>query len=176
MGKTRRRKASAHATCVLAPNEYKVTGTIFMRHVRGGVRFRGEIAGLDDGEHGIHIHQYGDLTEGCKSACAHFNPRKANHGSRTSKVRHLGDLGNITSEKGLSKFDLFGKDVSLRLADKHNIAGRMIVVHADRDDLGQGGDAESLVTGNAGKRLACGVIGLASKCSSKRITRKREIK
>ena len=39
----------------------------------------------------------------------------------------------------------------------------MIIVHADRDDVGKGGDEESLKTGNAGKRVACGVIGLASK-------------
>ena len=176
MGKTRRIRASACATCVLAPNAYNVTDTIFMREVKGGVRFRGEVAGLDDGKHGIHIHQYGDLTEGCKSACAHFNPRHASHGGRTSKVRHLGDLGNVTSKKGKSNFNLLARDVSLRLANKHNIVGRMIVVHADRDDLGQGGDAESLVTGNAGKRLACGVIGLASPRCSIRKTRSRDVK
>ena len=43
------------------------------------------------------------------------------------------------------------------------IVGRMIIVHQDRDDLGLGGDEESLKTGNAGKRVACGVIGLAER-------------
>ena len=47
------------------------------------------------------------------------------------------------------------------MGKRNCIVGRMIIVHADRDDLGQGGDAESLKTGNAGKRVACGVIGLA---------------
>lgn len=44
---------------------------------------------------------------------------------------------------------------------KYCITGRMIIVHKDEDDLGKGGDEESLKTDNAGKRLTCGVIGLA---------------
>ena len=120
------------------------------------------------------------MTDGCSSACAHFNPDNTEHGGLDSKVRHLGDLGNISSEKGVSKGRLSTDTLSLVLGKRNGIVGRMIIVHADRDDLGQGGlnqegkvidektHEESLKTGNAGKRVACGVIGLAKgevKCS-----------
>ena len=81
------------------------------------------------------------------------------HGGLDSKVRHEGDLGNITSRDGRAKGILMAKTLSLNPKGPTFIVGRMIIVHADRDDLGLGGDEESLKTGNAGKRLACGVIG-----------------
>ena len=115
---------------------------------------------MTDGEHGFHIHEYGDLTEGCESACAHFNPDGTTHGGLDSEVRHAGDLGNITSESGRAEGRLSTPTLSLNPRKRDCVVGRMIIVHADRDDLGLGGDAESLKTGNAGKRLGCGVIGL----------------
>lgn len=121
-----------------------------------------EIYGLSDGKHGFHVHQYGDLTEGCKSACSHFNPIGMVHGGRHTKIRHAGDLGNIESVKGIAKGTMTAHDLALR-GEKYNILGRMIIVHKDEDDLGKGTGAikaESLKTGNAGKRLTCGVIGL----------------
>ena len=122
---------------------------------------------------GFHIHTYGDLTDGCSSACAHFNPDNTEHGGLDCKIRHLGDLGNILSEKGVSKGRLSTDTLSLDMGKRNCIIGRMIIVHADPDDLGKGGlnqegevideavHEESLKTGNAGKRVACGVIGLA---------------
>ena len=119
------------------------------------------IVGLSDGEHGFHIHEYGDLTDGCVSACAHFNPYDKNHGGLDSKERHLGDLGNIISSNGVAKGNITTDSISLIMGKIDCVVGRMIIVHQDRDDLGLGGDEESLKTGNAGKRVACGVIGLA---------------
>ena len=52
-------------------------------------------------------------------------------------------------------------DKLIKLRGKYSIIGRSIVIHEDEDDLGKGGDKESTITGNAGKRLACGVIGLS---------------
>ena len=108
----------------------------------------------------------GALSEGCSSMCEHFDAgRGAPHGGPDdpSGQRHLGDLGNIRVRKGVCRATLTDPMLSLYgLAGKRSIIGRGVVVHERRDDLGQGGDAESLKTGNAGKRVACGVIALAS--------------
>ena len=142
--------------------------SIAKNHVSGIVEFfqhsknlhiKYEISGLTDGEHGFHIHKCGDLTEGCSSGCSHFNPDNNIHGGLRDKKSHAGDLGNITSRNGLAKGIISTDKVTLRPSIR-NIIGRMIIVHRDRDDLGLGHDDESLKTGNAGKRLACGIIGI----------------
>lgn len=126
-----------------------------------GVRFRGTVSGLSPGLHGFHVHEYGDLREGCQSMCAHFNPTKSQHGGLRSLRRHLGDLGNISvNVNGVASIDII--DPHLRLTGQSGIIGRGLVVHADRDDLGRGSSPESLITGNAGRRIMCGVIGWAS--------------
>jgi Cu-Zn family superoxide dismutase len=144
---------------VLATNNHGVEGIIKFKEERNGVKIHYRITGLSDGKHGFHIHQYGDLTDGCTSACSHFNPFNKSHGGLHGEERHLGDLGNITSKNNIASGNLFAKEVSLESCGKTSIIGRMIIVHEDPDDLGKGGDIESTKTGNAGKRLACGVIG-----------------
>lgn len=118
----------------------------------------GRVTGLEPGEHGFHIHQYGDLSNGCESAGPHFNPDGVDHGDATEG--HVGDLGNITAdENGVAEINLILRRVDL--SGDRSVVGRAIVVHADEDDLGQGGDEESLKTGNAGDRVGCGVIRMS---------------
>ena len=148
------------AIAIIATNNNNISGKVIFSRGKRGLKISYEIKGLSDGEHGFHIHQYGDLSDGCTSACAHFNPFGKSHGGLYSKIRHAGDLGNIKSKNGISKGNLFAKQLSLNFHSKTCIIGRMIIIHADRDDLGKGGDTESLKTGNAGTRVACGVIGL----------------
>ena len=81
-------------------------------------------------------------------------------------------LRNISSKNGVAKGRISTDTLSLNMRKINCIVGRMIIVHADRDDLGKGGDEESLKTGNAGKRLGCGVIGLAE--PPKNMTKKAE--
>lgn len=120
----------------------------------------GEISGLTQGLHGFHVHEFGDNTNGCISAGPHFNPFNKEHGGPDHEIRHVGDLGNIIAgESGVAKISI--KDSIISLHGDSNIIGRTVVVHADPDDLGQGGHELSKTTGNAGGRLACGVIGLA---------------
>jgi Cu-Zn family superoxide dismutase len=110
-------------------------------------------------KHGFHVHEAGDLTDKCTSMCAHFNPFGKNHGCPGRKERHVGDLGNIvTNSKGEAKYIFYDNVIKLR-GTKCNIIGRGLIIHEDADDCGLGGNAESLKTGNAGKRIACAVIG-----------------
>ena len=113
--------------------------------------------------HGFHIHEAGDLTDNCMGACGHFNPYNKNHGGPESSERHVGDLGNIKFDnKGVCNMILEDKLVKLR-GTKANVIGRSIVIHSKEDDLGLGGNEDSLKTGNAGKRLTCAVIGYSKK-------------
>lgn len=113
--------------------------------------------------HGFHIHEAGDLTDNCMGACGHFNPYNKNHGDPESSERHVGDLGNIKFDnKGVCNMILEDKLVKLR-GTKANVIGRSIVIHSKEDDLGLGGNEDSLKTGNAGKRLTCAVIGYSKK-------------
>ena len=100
------------------------------------------------------------MTEGCKTAGPHFNPHGHTHGGPNEEVRHVGDLGNLhAGEDGVAHFEI--EDHLVHLYGEHSVVGRSCICHADIDDLGKGGHELSKTTGNAGARLACGVIGLS---------------
>jgi len=150
----------AKAVCVLkAPDQGNVTGVIHFEQEGDVCKITGEVKGLAPGEHGFHVHQFGDGTNGCTSSGPHFNPKGKTHGGPEDEKRHFGDLGNITAgSDGTANVAITDKLVTL--VGPNTVVGRTIVVHAKRDDLGKGGDDESLKTGNAGARIACGVIGI----------------
>ncbi|XP_060764364.1 superoxide dismutase [Cu-Zn] [Neoarius graeffei] len=151
----------AKAVCVLRGTG-DVTGTVFFEQQDDGapVKVTGQITGLTPGLHGFHVHVFGDNTNGCISAGPHFNPYNKTHGGPDDEIRHVGDLGNVTAGlDGVANISI--QDKQLSLSGLNSIIGRTMVVHEKEDDLGKGGDEESLKTGNAGSRLACGVIGIA---------------
>lgn len=119
---------------------------------------------------GIHIHKWGDMREGCTSACEHFNPYGERHGSFIlhGKNRHVGDLiNNIQSTKGKVYVEYYDDMINLFAIPDYNIIGRMVVIHASADNLGldRDTDKESATTGKAGKRIACSPIVLyGEKC------------
>ncbi|KAI6789586.1 Superoxide dismutase [Hortaea werneckii] len=119
------------------------------------------ISGHDaNAERGMHVHAFGDNTNGCTSAGPHFNPHQKTHGAPSDSERHVGDLGNFKTD-GQGNAQGSVTDKLVKLIGPESVLGRTVVVHAGTDDLGQGGNEESKKTGNAGGRPACGVIGIA---------------
>ena len=150
------------AICNLEHTEGDVEGIIKLKQKSDGPTIiKGIIKGLKPGKHGFHIHEYGDLSDGCDSAGGHYNPHNVDHGGLSGGLydAHVGDLGNLVADNsGTARFQIKAERVDL--SGDRSVVGRAIVVHEDEDDLGKGGDAESLKTGNAGARLGCGVIRL----------------
>ena len=157
-------KKAIEAVCVLTNTSSKINGYILFKEdlKKKETIIELHLKNVPKGEHGFHIHRTGDLREGCSSLCSHYNPYNKNHGGPDSKERHVGDLGNIKSVNGTVNKII--RDKLIRLRGKYSVIGRSVVIHSDKDDLGLGGDAESLKTGNAGKRIACGVIGYSKNC------------
>ena len=139
-----------------------IAGIIYFEEFGDLTLIQGKIKGLkSNGVHAIHIHEYGDLTEGCTSCCAHYNPFNMNHGGPKSADRHVGDLGNLQANTlGIAEFKF--TDDLVKLWGQYSVIGRSIVVHEDPDDFGLGGHSDSLKTGHAGKRIVCGIIGYRS--------------
>ena len=137
-----------------------IKGTVKFTEVGKLVKIDVAVTGLKPNSlHGFHVHEAGDLSDKCTSMCAHFNPYNMTHGCPGMSNRHVGDLGNLqTNNKGEAKYTFFDNIIKLR-GIKANIIGRGLIIHEDQDDCGQGGNADSLKTGNAGKRIACAVIG-----------------
>ncbi|XP_076929403.1 superoxide dismutase [Cu-Zn], chloroplastic [Bidens hawaiensis] len=118
-----------------------------------------KVTGLTPGPHGFHLHEFGDTTNGCISTGPHFNPNGLTHGAPEDEIRHAGDLGNIIANAdGVAEATIVDKQIPL--SGPNAVVGRAFVVHELADDLGKGGHELSLSTGNAGGRLACGVVGL----------------
>jgi Cu-Zn family superoxide dismutase len=141
------------AVAVLIPTEgSKVGGVLTLVATDKGVHVTGKVTGLTPGDHGFHIHEFGDLSSADGTAAGgHYNPDGHMHGGPDSKEKHAGDLGNIKANNdGVAMVDV-KTDAKL-----HFIIGRAFVVHAKADDL------KTQPTGDAGGRVALGLIGIAN--------------
>lgn len=130
-------------------------GTLELREERGGVRITGTVRGLAPGaEHGFHVHERGDCSAAdASSAGPHFDPEGAPHGRRGAGGHHAGDMPNLAADAtGSARVDVTLEGTTLRVDGPTSIAGRAVVVHRDADDY------SSQPAGNAGPRIACGVI------------------
>jgi len=105
--------------------------------------------------HGFHIHESGNMDNGCMSMGNHYNPTNMDHGNITDAVRHVGDMGNLVAENSAIIYSFTDKVMSL-FSDT-NIYGKGCVIHALVDDLGRG-QGDSKKNGNSGARIACGVV------------------
>uniref|UniRef100_A0A2H4GBT4 Superoxide dismutase [Cu-Zn] n=1 Tax=Bursaphelenchus mucronatus TaxID=6325 RepID=A0A2H4GBT4_BURMU len=136
-------------------------GTLNLVQEDGKLKITGKLSGLPPGQHGFHIHEKSDLTNNCLNTGGHFNPFEKDHGAPSDEERHAGDLGNILV-KDDGTVDIAVEDHLASLEGNTNVLNHAVVVHEKADDLGKGGDAGSKKTGNAGSRLACGVIASGS--------------
>jgi Cu-Zn family superoxide dismutase len=132
-----------------------VTGIVTFTQTGDSVVVEAEMKGLTPGKHGFHIHEFGDCSApDATSAGGHFNPHKADHAAPDAEKRHAGDLGNIEADaSGVAKYKY--TDSQIKLSGPDSILGRGVIVHEKEDDL------KTQPTGNAGARVACGVIGIA---------------
>jgi Cu-Zn family superoxide dismutase len=144
------------AICVVQPlGGSKVSGQVVFTKQADGVEIAAELTGLAPGEHGFHVHEFGDCSM-MDGTCAggHFNPTGAPHGGPDSEKRHVGDFGNIKADaSGKATYKRVDKLITLN--GDHSIIGRSIIVHAKADDL------KTQPSGDAGARVGCGVIGIA---------------
>ena len=143
---------------VLRPTKgNKTAGNITFTQEGNGVRVKGNVRNLmPNSKHAIHIHQYGDPrgTDG-SSAGGHYNPEGHDHALPDKAKRHAGDLGNLEANaEGMARINLVVDNITL-MGPKNPIIGRGVVVHEKADDGGQ-------PTGNAGGRIAVGVIGIGN--------------
>lgn len=142
------------AVAVLIPTAgNKVSGTVTFTQAGDNVKVSAQLEGLTPGKHGFHIHEFGDCSSKDGAAAGgHFNPGGSAHGAPEASARHAGDMGNIDAgADGVARLEF--NDPVMKLNGPGTIVGRGLIVHANPDDL------KTQPTGNAGGRLACGVIG-----------------
>lgn len=144
------------AIAVLHPTSgSNVAGKVTFTAAGDQVKIVADITGLTPGKHGFHIHEFGDCSDPKgASAGGHFNPTNHQHGAPDATDRHAGDLGNVEADTS-GKAHLELTDKSMKLTGSEAIVGHAVIVHEKGDDL------KTQPTGDAGGRVACGVIGIA---------------
>ncbi|MCX6120122.1 MAG: superoxide dismutase family protein [Ignavibacteriales bacterium] len=140
---------------VTATKGNSVHGVVTFEAGEKGVRVVANLIGLKPGTHGFHIHEFGDISsEDGSSAGGHFNPTGMPHSMPMSANRHAGDMGNIKAdEQGNVHLDYI--DPVIKLNGPNSIIGHAVIIHEKEDDF------KTQPTGNAGARIAYGVVGIA---------------
>jgi Cu-Zn family superoxide dismutase len=143
------------ATAQLEPTRGNATaGTVEFVQVGSKVRVTAKVSGLKPGQqHGFHVHEAGDCSSGDgMSAKGHFNPYGKPHGPGGSMERHAGDMPNLNSDASGNARATVELDVITVTAGPASVVGRGVIVHVQPDDY------TSQPVGNAGARMACGVV------------------
>jgi Cu-Zn family superoxide dismutase len=148
--------AAAARSTLMPVGDSGVGGELRFEVDNGGVRVTGSFTGLKPGStHAFHIHEFGNCTAAdASSAGAHFNPAAAAHGNREGGgEHHAGDIPNqVAGADGVATVDQRLDGLQIGGGEALDILGRGVIVHADADDY------TTQPTGNAGGRIACGVI------------------
>jgi superoxide dismutase, Cu-Zn family len=146
--------SAVSAFAVLEPTEgNEARGDASFIQVQDGLEIVVTLTGLAPGQHGIHVHENADCSNGGSAAGDHYNPDGAEHGAPADgpMMRHAGDLGNISAdESGEAQLNMTIEDLEIEGA--RGVVGRALIVHSGEDDF------TSQPDGDAGDPVACGVI------------------
>jgi Cu-Zn family superoxide dismutase len=129
------------------------TGTVQLTQLAdGSVRVTADLTGVPPGVHGFHIHDKGECGDNGNAAGGHYNPGATAHGAPTADPHHAGDFGNVTADAaGRVHAEFTTRSITVA-AGPNSAVGHAIILHANPDDL------VTQPTGNAGARIACGVV------------------
>jgi Cu-Zn family superoxide dismutase len=145
-------RATATAT-LAATSGSTASGTVTFRELRDGrVEADIRLTGVPPGNHGFHVHEKGDCGDNGNAAGGHYNPNSMPHGAPGVASRHAGDFGNVEADASGNVTEtrvLTGITVS---PSSTSVTGHALILHANADDL------VTQPTGNAGARIACGVV------------------
>ena len=144
------------ATATLSPiSGSTAAGTVQLTQMAdGSVQVTVDLTGVPPGVHGFHIHDKGDCGDNGNAAGGHFNPAATAHGGPAAMPHHAGDFGNVTANAAGEVHTSFTTRSVTVAAGASSAVGHAVILHANPDDL------VTQPTGNAGGRIACGVVQL----------------
>jgi len=137
------------------------TGTVHFQELGdGSVDVQADITGATPGVHGFHVHDKGDCGDNGNAAGGHFNPLNTPHASPEAQSHHAGDFGNVTADANGEVHTHFNTRSVTVHEGVTSVVGHAVILHANPDDL------VTQPSGNAGPRIACGIVTLHSMASS----------
>jgi Cu-Zn family superoxide dismutase len=144
------------AAATLAPTSGQTAaGTVRLTQNAGGsVDVQVDLTGVPAGMHGFHIHEKGDCGDNGNAAGGHFNPMSTAHGAPEMAPHHAGDWGNVTANAAGEVHTRFTTSSITVDTGTNSAIGHAIILHLNPDDL------KTQPSGNAGARIACGVVTL----------------